>query len=207
MSMVGPWRGSLGKRFASSDREQPPAASQCRRTTGLQYGPGKCRQRIIRRTGSSSPIPRPAYPAHRPSGSAGSKEACDTCRRSRAIARHAVARNGLPGERSCTRSATRDAGTGERCTKFAAVRRKRTGRVMSDGAGGEGVAGAGDEPYDPAPMTPLIPQLTSLDRFRLGRLDRYILRQCLSVTLFVTAALSAAVWLAQSVRLAAPCSG
>jgi lipopolysaccharide export system permease protein len=32
-------------------------------------------------------------------------------------------------------------------------------------------------------------------------LDRYILRQCLSVTLFVTAALSAAVWLAQSLRL------
>src|ERR1700704_7173985 len=32
-------------------------------------------------------------------------------------------------------------------------------------------------------------------------LGRYILRQCLSVTLFVTAALSAAVWLAQSLRL------
>ena len=41
-------------------------------------------------------------------------------------------------------------------------------------------------PYDPRPMTSL---------------DRYILRQCLSVTLFVTAALSAAVWLAQSLRL------
>src|SRR5205823_1732487 len=38
-------------------------------------------------------------------------------------------------------------------------------------------------------------------RFRLNGLDRYILRQCLSVTLFVTAALSAAVWLAQSLRL------
>ena len=50
-------------------------------------------------------------------------------------------------------------------------------------------------------MPPLIPQLTSLDRFRLSSLDRYILRQCLSVTLFVTAALSAAVWLAQSLRL------
>src|SRR3984893_16726 len=49
-------------------------------------------------------------------------------------------------------------------------------------------------------MTPL-PQLTTLDRFRLSSLDRYILRQCLSVTLFVTAALSAAVWLAQSLRL------
>ena len=32
-------------------------------------------------------------------------------------------------------------------------------------------------------------------------LDRYILRQCLSMTLFVTAALCAAVWLAQSLRL------
>jgi lipopolysaccharide export system permease protein len=32
-------------------------------------------------------------------------------------------------------------------------------------------------------------------------LDRYILRQCLGVTVFVTAALSAAVWLAQSLRL------
>jgi lipopolysaccharide export system permease protein len=41
-------------------------------------------------------------------------------------------------------------------------------------------------PYDPAPMTIL---------------DRYILRQCLSVAVFVTAALSAAVWLAQSLRL------
>src|SRR5438874_5212303 len=62
------------------------------------------------------------------------------------------------------------------------------------------VAGAGGAPYDPALMTPL-PQLTTLDRFRLSSLDRYILRQCLSVTLFVTAALSAAVWLAQSLRL------
>ena len=62
------------------------------------------------------------------------------------------------------------------------------------------VAGAGGGPYDPALMTPL-PQLTTLDRFRLSSLDRYILRQCLSVTLFVTAALSAAVWLAQSLRL------
>src|SRR5688572_21638690 len=32
-------------------------------------------------------------------------------------------------------------------------------------------------------------------------LDRYILRQTLSIMLFVTAALSAAVWLAQSLRL------
>src|SRR5260370_16656819 len=41
-------------------------------------------------------------------------------------------------------------------------------------------------PYDPPPMTSL---------------DRYILRQCLSMMIFVTAALSAAVWFAQSLRL------
>jgi lipopolysaccharide export system permease protein len=41
-------------------------------------------------------------------------------------------------------------------------------------------------PYDPPPM---------------NRLDRYILWQCLSMMVFVTAALSAAVWLAQSLRL------
>jgi lipopolysaccharide export system permease protein len=41
-------------------------------------------------------------------------------------------------------------------------------------------------PYDPPPMSSL---------------DRYILRQSLGMMLFVTAALSAAVWLAQSVRL------
>src|SRR3979490_2623480 len=41
-------------------------------------------------------------------------------------------------------------------------------------------------PYDPRPRPSLC---------------RSILRQCLSVTLFVTAALSAAVWLAQSLRL------
>jgi lipopolysaccharide export system permease protein len=41
-------------------------------------------------------------------------------------------------------------------------------------------------PYDPPPMTSL---------------DRYILRQCLTMMIFVTAALSAAVWLAQSLRL------
>ena len=41
-------------------------------------------------------------------------------------------------------------------------------------------------PYDPAPMT---------------RLNRYILRQCFGVMVFVTAALSAAIWLAQSLRL------
>ena len=52
------------------------------------------------------------------------------------------------------------------------------------------MAGPVAGPYDPAPM---IPRLTSL--------DRYLLRQCLSVTMFVTAALSAAVWLAQSLRL------
>jgi lipopolysaccharide export system permease protein len=41
-------------------------------------------------------------------------------------------------------------------------------------------------PYDPPPMTSL---------------DRYILRQCFSMMIFVTVALSAAVWLAQSLRL------
>ena len=41
-------------------------------------------------------------------------------------------------------------------------------------------------PYDPPPM---------------NSLDRYILRQCLAMMIFVTAALSAAVWLAQSLRL------
>ena len=41
-------------------------------------------------------------------------------------------------------------------------------------------------PYDPPPMTVL---------------DRYILRQSFSIMVFVTAALSAAVWLAQSLRL------
>ena len=41
-------------------------------------------------------------------------------------------------------------------------------------------------PYDPPPM---------------NRLNRYILWQCLSMMVFVTAALSAAVWLAQSLRL------
>jgi lipopolysaccharide export system permease protein len=41
---------------------------------------------------------------------------------------------------------------------------------------------------------PYYPQL-------MRRLDRYILRQCFGVMLFVTAALSAAIWLAQSLRL------
>src|SRR5438046_4298351 len=35
----------------------------------------------------------------------------------------------------------------------------------------------------------------------MRRLDRYILRQCFGVMLFVTGALSAAIWLAQSLRL------
>jgi lipopolysaccharide export system permease protein len=42
------------------------------------------------------------------------------------------------------------------------------------------------ELYDPSAMT---------------RLNRYILRQCFGVMIFVTAALSAAIWLAQSLRL------
>jgi lipopolysaccharide export system permease protein len=48
------------------------------------------------------------------------------------------------------------------------------------------MAGLDLAPYDPPPMTSL---------------DRYILRQCLTMMIFVTAALSAAVWLAQSLRL------
>src|SRR6267378_3940854 len=56
------------------------------------------------------------------------------------------------------------------------------------------MAGPVRGPYDPPAMAlPVTLPMTSL--------DRYILRQCLSVTLFVTAALSAAVWLAQSLRL------
>jgi lipopolysaccharide export system permease protein len=48
------------------------------------------------------------------------------------------------------------------------------------------LAGLGWPAYDRAPMTSL---------------TRYILRQCFGVMVFVTAALSAAVWLAQSLRL------
>src|SRR5271169_1688212 len=48
------------------------------------------------------------------------------------------------------------------------------------------LAGLGRPPYDRAPMTGL---------------TRYILRQCFGVMIFVTAALSAAVWLAQSLPL------
>jgi lipopolysaccharide export system permease protein len=39
------------------------------------------------------------------------------------------------------------------------------------------------------------------DRPPMKRLDRYVLRQCFGVMIFVTAALSAAIWLAQSLRL------
>src|SRR5712672_4145932 len=48
------------------------------------------------------------------------------------------------------------------------------------------LAGLPRELYDPSAMTGL---------------NRYILRQCFGVMLFVTAALSAAIWLAQSLRL------
>jgi lipopolysaccharide export system permease protein len=48
------------------------------------------------------------------------------------------------------------------------------------------VGGAAGRPYDPHPMTSL---------------TRYILRQCVAVMVFVTVALCAAVWLAQSLRL------
>src|SRR5580693_3914015 len=42
--------------------------------------------------------------------------------------------------------------------------------------------------------------MNRLDRYMNG-LDRYILRQCLNMMMFVTGALTAAVWLAQSLRL------
>jgi lipopolysaccharide export system permease protein len=42
--------------------------------------------------------------------------------------------------------------------------------------------------------------MLGLERYMLG-LNRYILRQCLSVMVFVTGALTAAVWLAQSLKL------
>src|SRR5579862_5019841 len=45
------------------------------------------------------------------------------------------------------------------------------------------------------------PDPTPYDRSPMTSLDRYILRQCLSMMIFVTVALSAAVWLAQSLRL------
>src|ERR1700730_15542762 len=60
----------------------------------------------------------------------------------------------------------------------ARVRRRRNSRMR--------LAGPHRVPYDPRLMR---------------RLDRYILRQCFGVMLFVTAALSAAIWLAQSLRL------
>src|SRR5579885_2571208 len=42
--------------------------------------------------------------------------------------------------------------------------------------------------------------MLGLNQYMLG-LNRYILRQCLSVMIFVTGALTAAVWLAQSLKL------
>jgi len=44
-------------------------------------------------------------------------------------------------------------------------------------------------------------QAPAYDRGAMTRLDRYILRQCFGVMIFVTAALSAAVWIAQSLPL------
>jgi lipopolysaccharide export system permease protein len=58
--------------------------------------------------------------------------------------------------------------------------------IATEARAGKRVAGSDGRPYDRRPMT---------------RLDRYILRQSLSMMLFVTGALSAAVWLAQSLRL------
>jgi lipopolysaccharide export system permease protein len=46
----------------------------------------------------------------------------------------------------------------------------------------------------------MIAPMLALDQY-MTALNRYILRQCLSVMLFVTGALTAAVWLAQSLRL------
>src|SRR5215469_13168312 len=42
--------------------------------------------------------------------------------------------------------------------------------------------------------------MLGLNQYMLG-LNRYILRQCFSVMIFVTGALTAAVWLAQSLKL------
>jgi lipopolysaccharide export system permease protein len=60
------------------------------------------------------------------------------------------------------------------------------GTAAPAGRAPKAVAGQRHHPYDPPPMTSL---------------DRYILRQCFSMMIFVTVALSAAVWLAQSLRL------
>ena len=49
-------------------------------------------------------------------------------------------------------------------------------------------------------MPPLPPLPSGLSQYLTG-LNRYILRQCLSVMVFVTGALTAAVWLAQSLKL------
>ena len=68
----------------------------------------------------------------------------------------------------------------------AAVRRSHDNATRRGRDGPKAVATRYPPPYDPPPMTSL---------------DRYILRQCLSMMIFVTAALSAAVWLAQSLRL------
>jgi lipopolysaccharide export system permease protein len=46
-----------------------------------------------------------------------------------------------------------------------------------------------------------MPHPPAYDPRRMTNLDRYILRQCLGMMIFVTVALSAAVWLAQSLRL------
>src|SRR5213082_1819272 len=54
------------------------------------------------------------------------------------------------------------------------------------GCGLELIGGTSPRPYPAAAM---------------NRLNRYILWQCLTMMVFITAALSAAVWLAQSLRL------
>jgi lipopolysaccharide export system permease protein len=62
-------------------------------------------------------------------------------------------------------------------------------------------AGCGAKPVVLSPARSYDPcAMLGLNRYLSG-LNRYILRQCLSVMLFVTGALTAAVWLAQSLRL------
>src|SRR5438874_13534400 len=195
MSIGAPWRDSLAETLLPRrDRRQPPMSSQCRRKTRQQYGLGKCRRRINRgidpsssnssaRLSSSSAIRRSWLERGVGWVPAISRNRSARCRKKRASWREII----------CSLNELR-------CRNRGALQQVLPERRMRGEWRRNAVAGAGGEPYDPALMTPL-PQLTTLDRFRLSSLDRYILRQCLSVTLFVTAALSAAVWLAQSLRL------
>jgi lipopolysaccharide export system permease protein len=64
---------------------------------------------------------------------------------------------------------------------------------LRQACGAKPVAAAAARPYYRAPMK-------RLDQYMNG-LNRYILRQCFMMMIFVTGALTAAVWLAQSLRL------